>query len=216
MVIKLAAYDLLADISHSGCDAGCSRSIGVTATTRYVAVDQLRRRASNSSAAIARLDQYLASAAVLEPNEAELRLAAKFENAGSRSGVALDTGESQLAAIAITRTVPGVVTGDKRAIAAAESLLAGVPELGDLARRVACMEQVMTLVVKRLGARAVRTRVLAEARVDKAISICFQVTMPSVPNTFEPTGLTSYINSVRVSAPTLLMPGECLVVPSVP
>jgi hypothetical protein len=215
VVIKLAAYDLLTDIAHPGCGAGCERRPGVTAATKYVALSQLKRRASNADAAIARLDQYLASTAVLEPTEPELQLAAKLESEANCAGLALDTGESQLCAMAILRAVPAILTGDKRAIAAAESLAAKVPQLWALARRVACLEQAVTLAVARLGALAVRDRVLAEKEMDKAISICFQFANPSVPGTFEPTGLTSYINSVRSSAPTLMMPGECLAVPSV-
>lgn len=215
VVIKLAAYDLLTGIAHPGCDAGCTRRTGVTATTKYVAKSQLGRRASDAAAAIARLDHYLDSAAVLEPTEAELRLAARMEGEASRAGVAIDTGESQLCAIAILRTVPVILTGDKRAVAGAESLLSVVPELNELALRVACLEQAVALGVERLGALVVRGRVIVEKEIDKAISICFQFTNPSVPDTFEPTGLTSYINSLRSSAPTLLMPGNSLAVPSV-
>lgn len=215
VVIKLAAYDLLTEIAHPGCDAGCSRNTGVTATTKYVATSQLKRKASDAEAAIARLDQYLTSAAVLEPSEPELRLAAKLEREASHAGVALDVGESQLCAIAILRAVPAILTGDKRAIAAAESLLAAVPQLGELALRIACLEQALKLAAERLGAVVVRSRVLAEKDMDKAISICFQSTNPSVPDNFEPTGLTSYISDVRSKAPTLLMPGDSLVVLSV-
>jgi hypothetical protein len=215
VVIKLAAYDLLSDISHPACEAGCVRNTGVTATTKYVATNQLNRRASNADAAVARLDEYLASAAVLEPSEAELRLAATLEGEATRASVALDTGESQLCAIAIMRAVPAILTGDKRAIAAAESLLGAVPRLSELALRVACLEQAVRLGVERLGALVVRGRVMAEKQIDRAITICFQLTSPSVPDTFEPTGLISYINSVRSSAPTLLMPGHSLAVPSV-
>jgi len=210
VVIKLAAYDLLADITHPGCEPKCMRNTGVIATTKYVARGRLKRVATDATAATARLYQYLSSATVLEPTEAELQLAATLEGEAALAGVALDTGESQLCAIAILRGVPALLTGDKRAIAAAESLLATVPLLGELAARLVCLEQAVMLAVQRLGALVVRSRVLAEMEVDKAINICFQYTSPAVPDTFEPTGLASYIDSLRSSAPTLLMPGDSL------
>lgn len=215
VVIKLAAYDLLADVAHPGCETGCTRNMGVIATTKYVARRQVTRMASDGTGATARLDQYLASAQVLEPTEAELHVAATLEGEAAIAGVALDTGESQLCAIAILRGVPALLTGDKRAIAAAESLLATVPQLEALAERLACLEQAVMLAVERLGALVVRSRVVAEQGIDKTISICFQCTSASVPNTFEPTGLASYIKSLRSSAPTLLMPGDSLSIPSV-
>lgn len=215
IAVKLAAYDLLDAISHPGCPDGCERTTGVTAATKYVARTYLRRRASDPENATERLDRYLDSASVLEPLDAELKLAARLESEAARAGVALDTGESQLCAIAILRGLPAVLTGDKRAIAGAESLLDAVPELRRLEQRIACLEQAVTLAVGRIGALLVRERVIAESRIDTAVSICFQFTRSAVSETFYPAGLASYINSLRASAPTLLMAGEVLAAPSV-
>lgn len=71
---------------------------------------------------------------------------------------------------------PALLTGDKRAIAAAEALLETVAELAALTERIACLEQAMTLAVERLGALPVRDLVLAELDMDTAINICFQFT----------------------------------------
>lgn len=215
VVIKLAAYDLLEVIAHPNCAVDCRGRRGVIATTRFVANARLKRKAADPQAAHVRLVAFLGSAIELEPTEAELRLAATFEAQAATAGLELDFGESQLCAIAITRNIPVFLTGDKRAIAAAEALLDEVSELTALTERIACLEQAMALAVERLGALPVRDLVLAEPDLDAAINICFQATTPAVDRTFEPAGLSSYINSVRGSAPTLLLPGGKLKLPSV-
>lgn len=215
VVIKLAAYDLLGDVEHPGCDTGCSNGSGVIATTRFVAAKRLRRKAADPAGAEARLTDFLNDAVQIEPTEEELRLAAKIESEAAAIGLQLDSGESQLCAIAIARVTPVVLTGDKRAIAAAESLLGTVAELTALAERIACLEQAMQLAVERIGPLAVRGRVLAEPGMDTAVNICFQFTNPTVGTDFEPTGLASYVNDVRTRAPTLLIPGDTLALPSV-
>lgn len=185
------------------------------ATTRFVAYKRLRRKSPDPQATQARLAIFLDDAIELEPTEDELRQAAVIEAQAVTAGLELDSGESQLCAISIARTIPILLTGDKRAIAAAEALLETVADLTALTERIACLEQAMTLAVERLGALSVRARVLAELNMDTAINICFQVTNPDVDATFEPTGLSSYINSVRASAPTLLIPGDRLELASV-
>lgn len=188
----------------------------MTATTKFVAHRRLERKAADRQAAQARLAAFLGDAVELEPTDGELRLAAAIEQGAALAGLELDSGESQLCSIAISRSVPALLTGDKRAIASAEALLETVAALGLLTQRVACLEQAMTLAVHRLGALPVKARVMAEPCMDTAISICFQLTDRAVEESFEPNGLPSYINSVRASAPTLLIPGDRLVLPSVP
>jgi hypothetical protein len=215
VALKLAAYNLLDVTAHPGCAADCSGRRGVLATTRFVAHKRLKRKAGDPLAAQARLAAFLGEAVELEPTQDELRLAAAIEAQAATAGLELDHGESQLCAITIARCVPALLTGDKRAIAAAEALLEKVAELAALAERIACLEQAMTLAVERLGALPVRALVLAELGMDKAINICFQFANPEVDATFEPAGLSNYINSVRASAPTLLIPGDRLELPSV-
>ncbi|MGY2702050.1 hypothetical protein [Nocardioides sp. HB32] len=215
VVMKLAAYDLLDVIAHPGCAPDCSGRRGVIATTRFVARKRLRRKTADTESAQARLAAFLGDAVELEPTDDELGLAADIEAEAAIAGLELDSGESQLCAIAIARSIPALLTGDKRAIAAAEALLETVAELAALTERIACLEQAMTLAVQRLGALPVRALVMAELGMDTAINICFQFTNPAVDETFEPSGLSSYINSVRASAPTLLIPGDMLELPSV-
>ncbi len=210
VVIKLTAYDLLDKIAHPGCETPCEQRAGVTAATRYVATSQLKRRAADPKVAIARLEGYLDVASILEPTQEEIEFAARLESAATRQDLELGTGESQICAIAIFRAVPAILTGDKRAIATAELLLHSVPQLSQLAARVACLEQAVQLTVERIGAATVRNHVLAERNMDTALGVCFEATRVSVPANFEPVGLASYISSMRVTAPTLLMSGDSL------
>lgn len=216
VVIKLAAYDLLGATAHPGCEDHCSGQRGVTATTRFVAASRLSRKANDPLSATNRLESFLTSSVEIEPSDDELALAAAIEAQAARSGLELDSGESQLCAIAIHRGIALLLTGDKRAIAAAEALIKVIAALSALGGRVACLEQAMVLAVERLGPLKVRDLVLAELGMDVAINICFQFTNPAIDSTFEPAGLSSYIDSVRASAPTLLIPGDRLELPSVP
>lgn len=215
VVIKLAAYDLLDVTAHPGCVDDCGGRRGVIATTRFVAYKRVKRNAADPQAAQSRLASFLADAVELEPTHDELRLAASIEAGAAAAGLELDSGESQLCAIAIVRNVPTLLTGDKRAIAAAEVLLKRVDGMVALTERVACLEQALTLAVERLGPLSVRALVLAEPGMDTAINVCFQVTNSAFDEAFEPTGLQSYIHSVRASAPTLLIPSDRLELSSV-
>ncbi len=216
VLMKLALYGLFDEIAHAGCAAGCDRRTGIIGAAAFVARKRLRRRAADADAATARLETFLATVASLEPTESELDMAAGFEAAASRAGVDLDTGESQLCAIALTRGKPVILTGDKRAILAIERLTPEVGPLRALASRVACLEQAFKLVVRRVGALLVRASVQAERGADTAIDICFRVTSDAVPDNFEAEGLDSYIEAVRRDAPIVLQPGSELDVSAVP
>ena len=215
VVIKLAAYELLSVIAHPGCVTDCCGRQGVTATTRFVADARLKRKAADPQRARSRLVAFLDDAVEVEPTEEELQLAATIEERAAAAGLELDSGESQLCAMAVARRSPALLTGDKRAIAAAEALLGTVSELRALTERIACLEQAMMLAVERLGAGTVRARVLAEADMDTSIRLCFRATDSAVGAQSEPAGLSSYISSVRTSAPTLLIPGDSLHLPSI-
>lgn len=216
VILKLASYGLLDAIAHPGCSSGCQRRTGIVAAASFVARKRLRKNTMDPDAATARLETFLADVATLEPTDDELTTAADLEDVANRAGVDLDSGESQLCAIALTRGQPMILTGDKRAIIAIERLLPIIGKLTALVERVACLEQAVKLTVRRLGALAVRRLVQAENQADRAISICFRVTSDTVPDSFEPVGLDSYIEALRRDAPNVLMPGTELDVSAVP
>lgn len=93
-------------IEHPGCEADCSGRRGVIGTSRFVAGKRLKRREADPQAAQARLAAFLGIAVELEPSEEELRLAATIEAEAATAGLELDSGESQLCAIATARSIP--------------------------------------------------------------------------------------------------------------
>jgi len=207
VAIKGSCYDALAELVQQ---LGGPRSAGVLGTARFVVRRQLERNPAihNRAAASVRWAAFLTDASELEPTGSEVDLATTIEEAAANAGLALDGGESQLCAIAISRAVPLLLTGDKRAIEAAELLTAQVSQLSELSNRVGCLEQIIEWLVLILGAAAVRERVCAEPKIDKAISICFScASVVEIPNV-DPQGLRSYINSVRAAASTLLRDGQ--------
>ena len=210
VLIKLAVYGLFEAISHPGCAEGCDQNSGLVAAAKFSSRRALKRKASDPQVASGHLEAYFRSARVLEPTEDELLLAAELEEAAAQLGGSLDIGESQLCAIAITRGRPTILTGDKRAVVAAEKMIGHVEQMDTLAESIACLEQAIVLATDRLGAVAVRAAIVSEPRADMALSICFQFTNPAVADDFYPHGLRSYIEDLRKAAPTVLVPGTIL------
>ena len=209
--------NLLAAVIHPGCPKGCEQSTGMLDVSRFVVRQRLKRRYDGDpKPALECFEDFLANTRLLQPSQEELAAAVELEEAAARIGAAFDVGESQLCAIAMNRGLPLILTGDKRGIEAAERLLATVSGLGALAARLACLEQAAALAAKRLGALEVRSRVVAQPRMDAALSICFQYTRPDaeVSEDFEPSGLKSYIEHLRKTAPTMLLPGLVLTLES--
>ncbi len=203
ILIKAAAYGVLSELAQAV--AGRVDSVGILGVARYVVSAQLRKRGGVANRALAaeHFAAVLAGAKELEPSDVEVELATTIEEAAARRQ--LDTGEAQLFAVGVVRRVASLLTGDKRAIAAAEDLLPDVDRLVELARRVVCLEQALALLLARTDPRELRTRVCANP-VDTAITICF--TCYSTPeDAFYPLGLHSYIDALRNAAPILLAPG---------
>lgn len=181
--------------------------VGILGAARYVVADAIRRVKLNGDkdAALTALAAFADSAVELEPNEREVALAASFEEAAQRASLELDTGESQLAAIAVEREISELHTGDKRAIAALEQTLDDVSVLGRLTGRVHCLEQ---LFARLLDAAEDETTVIAgvcdEPDVDKSLSICFSCYSGGADGDAVRQGLASYIEAVRRTAPQIL------------
>lgn len=212
VLIKMATYGLFEGISHPGCSEDCARHLGLVGAAKYSARKAVRRRSPDPEAASGHLEAFIQGAQVLEPTDAEILLAAELEEAAAAAGGSLDVGESQLCAIAISRGEPVILTGDKRAVAAAEQLIASMDRLDGLRERIACLEQAMVLATDRLGVSVVRAAVVSAPKTDIAMSICFQFTNPHVADDFYPDGLHSYIEDLRKSAPSALLPGPVLTV----
>ena len=119
------------------------------------------------------LMRYIEFAMELEPTEPEAILAADLELMAQTACLAWDAGESQLCAMLITRMVPALLTGDKRAISALERLVALEPRTAGAAGKIYCLEQLVTLALGKLAIDTVRVAVCRKPIVDRALAICF-------------------------------------------
>jgi hypothetical protein len=202
VLIKAACYGLAAAL-------GEGRLLGVLGAARYVVTGRIATmrlagdRAGARDAALKLLDRSV----VLEPTEEELRLAVGIETAAQLRGVSLDAGESQLAAMVITRSIPVLETGDKRAIRGFEALLDELVELTDLSGRVRCIEQIVLRCACDGDSQTLAQAICSEPHVDKALSICFRCFSPSPHwSTLDLAGLVSYVDALRTDAPRVLEP----------
>ena len=208
VLIKLACYALLTELPAS---TGNFERFGVLGSAPFVVRKRLEKVGliNDRDAALRSFGEFLASATILEPTEDELTLASELEDKAVLLGVDLDGGESQLCAIAIHRQAALVLTGDKRAIAGAERICLEVPALSALAGRIVCLEQAIMGIASRVGIAAVRSKICAEAKMDKSLSICLGCNLgDGATVSFE--GLSSYISSMRQEASSLLYAAEML------
>lgn len=195
ILIKAAVLDL--------ADALVTASAGVLGQARFVVRSRVQRFQMHGdiNAATSRAELLLARCESLEPEEDEEALAAEIEREAALRDLALDGGESLLAAIVVSRSIPELHTGDKRAIAALEAIIPDVPAIASICGRVRCLEQLATAAAGDLGAAAVGAAICAEPGADKTLTICAECQSARALN---PHALASYIAKLRAQAPTVL------------
>jgi hypothetical protein len=181
--------------------------IGVLGAARYVVGKRLERaEGASSREALGRL---LGEAEELEPEPGELELAAEIERRAADLGLELDGGESQLVAMVVRREMTLLETGDKRAIASLEPMVAEIAELATLCGRVRCLEQVAHRVSSENGRfPGFAAAICAKAEVDRSLSTCFSCYSNAAAE--QPAvlaALRSYIEDLRSRAPSVLEPG---------
>lgn len=139
----------------------------------------------------------LASLPQLEPSSEELRLAADYENAAQKLGVQLDSGESQLCAIVVTRDLSYFFTGDKRAMVALSQLItAGSIQLSSLYRKIVCLERTMLWLIDSNDLEEIWLSIRRDKEADITLSVCFSVSAETANEQSVRDGLTSYISSL--------------------
>lgn len=210
VLIKLACYRLLCDVLAV---FGGSGSVGILGAARFVVTNNIRRSSgiNDQESALQDFAAFLAEAEELEPADDEIDLATELEEAASQLGAGLDFGESQLCAIVLLRKIPMLVTGDKRAIVAAEILKSEVGNLAELEGKFVCLEQLVLGLTDRIGHAASREKICAEPNVDKALSICFACWSDTHgADSSVADGLRSYIGDIRSTAWTLLYPQDAV------
>lgn len=205
LILKAVCYGLANEFWPTAKVDG----LGILGAARYVVSDQIKRGRLNRDDADVRsdLDELLGRCEALEPTEAEIALAAEVELYGQELGLALDNGESQLAAIIVTREIPLLETGDKRAIAGLEQLGHHLEAFEGLRKRVRCLEQIaLRLVGDSAAFERISTAICAEQAVDKSLSVCFGCfgSAPAEPaRVLE--ALDQYVHAVRKTAPEVLV-----------
>jgi len=205
VVLKACSYRLhveLLDITTVGGTLPC-----ILEVAQFTLRDLVKRsKKLNDKAAVgAALDIFLGAIERVEPTEAEVELAADFEQLAQELSLELDSGESQLFAILLCRECRALLTGDKRAIAALEKI--SPPEGYG---RISCIEQLATSLVSALDYDVLRKKICSEPSTDKALSICFSCSADTASSENTLAGLSSYINNIRHSAPNVLSPGDDL------
>ena len=181
---------------------------GVLTASRYVLPPKVRRlrTGAEGDAVLSELLQYIDSATELEPTPRETTLAADLERTALRAGLELDAGESQLCAVSITRQVPVLLTGDKRAVSAFEQLLDREPRTAALAGRVYSLEQLVASLLRTTDVGTLKNAVCREPIVDRALAMCFSCATAQAQRDTILQGLSSYIGSLRTAARRVLAP----------
>lgn len=212
VILKLTYYGLLG-VEPLGYSS--DHHISILTTARYVVGSRLRRdnKGQDTTELMRRADSFFSMAEATDPTPEETELATNIEAAALRIGLELDTGESLLTAISLARSFDLLLTGDKRAIAAIETLLDHVSGLIPLSGRVACLEQIALSLIEAVGIEVVRAGVCGCPQADTALAICFSCSVPSL--SFDPAGLRSYIESMRLRASRILRPGSTAFTPNI-
>ncbi|MCP4564148.1 MAG: hypothetical protein GY873_37500 [Bosea sp.] len=205
IVMKVCCYGLQQETLDILTD--CGRVPAVLPVTRFVATDRLERSVpiEARTATLDRLASMLASLGVAEPDSGELQLAASFEAEAQRLNLELDIGESQLLAMLISRKLRLLVTGDKRAIRAIESV-AGASAAASLA----CLEQLTASLIERIGLANVLARICSNPSVDRALFNCFGCHSGGAEAAAVTEGLRSYIADLRSGASRVLIASDRL------
>jgi len=201
IVLKASSYGLALNFwPADGPD------IAVLAAARFVVPTYIDRgRGRDKARAKMQLAALLTRASFLEPTELEIQMALSFESAAQTARLALDTGESLLCAIVITRAMDALETGDKRAIQSLEKLLERSDDLTALCGRVRSLEQVVRGSISDDPTfSAISAVICAEPDVDKALSICFSCWGSGATRNSAVAALDSYINDLRTRAPRIL------------
>jgi len=199
VLIKASAFGLLGETAQA-----FGGSMGILGVARFAVPKQIAHhpRILDPTRALSNWSKFVEVAEELEPTADELALATAIEAVATERGLQLDIGESQLCAIAIHRSVSRLISGDKRAAIAAETLIGQVAELGGLAGLWVCLEQLVATLATRIGLDLIRERVCAEPGVDTALTICMSC---GATEHQAAAGLASYVADLRSLTPTVLV-----------
>jgi hypothetical protein len=203
VLFKGACYGFLPQLISPLCSAN---QVGVLGAAWFVVSKKIGKTAlrKDSEKVLNDLREFMRSVEVLEPTEAEQSMAAEFELAAQRVAVSLNTGESQLCAVLIARTLRLLITGDKRAITAIDRLMNNDARLDYLSGRIWCIEQLVLIMLSAGNGAELREAICGEPSIDMALSICFSCRSESGKDENAKQGLESYIADLRSRAMRVL------------
>jgi hypothetical protein len=204
ILMKGACYGLLDELLSQTVSS--TDLLGILGATRFVVAKKIRKRVirRDKEAAIRSLDAFIQRVTIVEPTTDEQLMAADFEVAAQRAGVALDTGESQLCAVLVVRVVRQLYTGDKRAIQAMQELLETDVRLRSLCGKVKCLEQLVLQSITGNNVSLFRAAVCSEPETDVALTVCFSCASAEASLEGIRYALSSYINDLRKRAQQIL------------
>jgi len=176
--------------------------VGILGASRFVVRKRIAKAGlrGDSAVALSCFESFLAGSEIVEPSPDEQAIATRLEAAAQKMALNLDAGESQLVALVVTRVLPWLLTGDKRAITSLEMLLPAETCLSAVGGKIRCLEQLVMDALLMGDANKVRRAICAEPSVDKALSICFSCTSAGADPATAQEGLASYIADLRSRA----------------
>jgi hypothetical protein len=182
--------------------------IGILGAAQYVVASRISRstRIANKAVAQTNFEVFISSVQIIEPTENELELAAEFESEAQKFNLSLDGGESILLAALLHRAATLMLTGDKRAITAMETLKARNASAAKIPQQIACLEQMFLSLLQSNDFKMIQERVCCEPATDLVLSNCFSCKSGKFSQQSIQDGLTSYVTALRLVAPSVLLP----------
>ncbi|WP_341992296.1 hypothetical protein [Azorhizobium sp. AG788] len=209
VLLKASAYRVAIELVSALSSYGRVAALGLTHIIALSQMSRLRHLA-NRGEAVAQLTLLLGMLERLEPDDSEISLAADLATTAQQRGLPLDTGEAQIVSIVVNRGLPLMVTGDKRAIRALASLLAGSSLKGALIERIASFEQLLLTIGGIVGEETLRERICAEPQVDNAMRLACSCGRDDWDPAQLHEACGSYVEATRRDADSLLRLGSAL------
>jgi len=205
ILIKTACYglqdDLLAE-ARSGSHQVIRLGVSEFVIRRYF---KKNKNLVSPERAARQADTLIASIEGVEPTDQELKFAAELEEAALRAGLPFDTGESQLAAVLVYRHACLLLTGDKRAIAAAHAICQDLAIGAAFDGKFACLEQAIQFLGGKVGLVEIANRICSEPQADRALTCCCSCSSEDKDEKVIAEGLTSYVEHLRRASGALLV-----------
>lgn len=198
---KGAGYGLLTDFLTA--IPAKPHEIGILGAAKYVVAHHLRRAKLDDAAHY--FEILINDMHQLEPTKEESTFAAQLEFKAQALNLNVDSGESLLCAIVVTRMIRRLVTGDKRALYGFATLSKSFDELDTLKGKIICLEQILIRLLEH-NADQIRNAICAQPKLDRALTLCFSCSNPDIDPKNWTEGLSSYLRHIHDESPSILNP----------